>query len=107
MASRGSVLAASALEALATIRQVPRSTATAGLLGLLAAVYSFRVAYQWYRLSHIPGPFLASISGLWMIKVTLAGTAPDTLKGVTDKYGTPFGVLIALLCASVTRRARC
>lgn len=80
--SVGSVLAA-----LASLRKLPRGTAAAGLLGLLATAFSLRVAYRWYRLSHIPGPFWASFSSLWMVNVVLGGSSPETFKGITDKYG--------------------
>ena len=78
---------ASALAALASLRKIPKGTAAAGLLSLLAAALSFRVAYRWYRLSHIKGPFWASFSSLWMVNVVLGGSSPTTFKELTDKYG--------------------
>lgn len=78
---------ASALAAFASLRKLPKGTAAAGLLGLLAATFSLHIAYRWYRLSHIKGPFWASFSSLWMVRVVLGGSSPTIFKGVTDKYG--------------------
>ncbi|PKS11126.1 hypothetical protein jhhlp_002887 [Lomentospora prolificans] len=74
-------------EALASLRKLPATTTAAGLLGLLAATCSARLAYRWYRLSHIPGPFWASVSSYWIMKATLDGVAPYAYREVTDKYG--------------------
>ncbi|KAI4594437.1 hypothetical protein KJ359_008225 [Pestalotiopsis sp. 9143b] len=48
-------------------------------------VYAFR---SWYRLRHVPGPFLASISGAWMVKKALSGRFHEHLKDVSEKYGS-------------------
>ncbi|KAI0126728.1 cytochrome P450 [Xylariales sp. AK1849] len=47
-------------------------------------VYEFR---SWYRLRHIPGPFLASISIAWMVRRALSGRFHEHLKDVSEKYG--------------------
>jgi cytochrome P450 len=60
---------------------------TIGLPTALLLTYLTRVALQWYRLSHIPGPFFASISSLWMIKQSLNGRLAYATKELTDKYG--------------------
>ncbi|KAI1657302.1 cytochrome P450 monooxygenase [Daldinia decipiens] len=41
----------------------------------------------WYRLRHIPGPFLASLSHLWVAKSILFGTLEKDFVGLA-KYGT-------------------
>ncbi|TAQ85207.1 hypothetical protein B7494_g6468 [Chlorociboria aeruginascens] len=51
---------------------------------LLLASHGYVV---WRRLKHIPGPFSASTSKLWMLHHTLAGQLPFALKAVSDKYG--------------------
>jgi hypothetical protein len=56
----------------------------------LGAVVSWIAAplfYEWYRLSHIPGPFWASFSKYWMVSQSLKGQMHSALKEVTDKYG--------------------
>ncbi|KAH6865919.1 cytochrome P450 [Alternaria rosae] len=58
-----------------------------GLPIALLLTYLSRVALQWYRLSHIPGPFWASISSYWIIKQTLKGRLAFATKELTDKYG--------------------
>lgn len=78
---------ASALASLSSLRKLPKGTAAAALLGLLASAVSLHVAYRWYRLSHIKGPFWASFSSLWILNVVLGGSSPTIFKEVTDKYG--------------------
>ncbi|KAH8666839.1 pisatin demethylase [Xylariales sp. PMI_506] len=41
----------------------------------------------WSRLSHVPGPFLNSITDLWLLKTQFRGKAYVELKELTDKYG--------------------
>lgn len=41
----------------------------------------------WYRLRHIPGPFLGSVSMMWMMRNTLNGRMHLELKNVCDTYG--------------------
>ena len=65
-------------------------TSKAVLLGILISLctaYIAQKAWQWYRLSHIPGPFWAGISRGWMLRHTLAGNMNLELKNVVDKYG--------------------
>lgn len=87
MATRAGSLVASITDVVVALGKLPRAAITATLLGLFTAALSARVAYRWYRLSHIPGPFWASFSSLWMVKVTLEGRAPEAWKQATDKYG--------------------
>ncbi|KAK3326091.1 cytochrome P450 [Apodospora peruviana] len=58
------------------------------LLGALVVAYLARVVYQWYRLSHIPGPFWAAFSKYWMVRESLNGRQPITIKKATDQYGS-------------------
>ena len=58
-----------------------------GVPTALLLTYLIRVALQWYRLSHIPGPFWASISTYWIISKSLKGQLPRATKELTDKYG--------------------
>ncbi|KAI0120747.1 cytochrome P450 [Hypoxylon sp. NC0597] len=44
--------------------------------------------HQWYRLSHVPGPFWAAFSKYWMVKESLKGRQPTAFKEATDKYGS-------------------
>jgi hypothetical protein len=43
---------------------------------------------QWYRLSHVPGPFWAAFSKAWMVRESLKGRQPQSIKAANDKYGT-------------------
>ncbi|TGJ81716.1 hypothetical protein E0Z10_g7051 [Xylaria hypoxylon] len=56
-----------------------------GLCLLAAIAHGF---WSWQRLRHIPGPFLASISSLWMVKKSLSGTFHQHLHHVAEVYGT-------------------
>lgn len=76
---------------MATLAVAAQNASTRSLLlpclaALLFAlyVYAFR---SWYRLRHVPGPFLASISGAWMVKKALSGRFHEHLKDVSEKYG--------------------
>ncbi|KAI1499378.1 pisatin demethylase [Biscogniauxia marginata] len=55
-----------------------------GLLTLYFLVSSF---YSWYRLRHIPGPFLASISYLWLARVAKGGRQFWVYRDMYKKYG--------------------
>ena len=46
-----------------------------------------RAIWSWYRLRHIPGPFVNSITSLWMLKKTVSGTLHYNLVELSDKYG--------------------
>lgn len=72
---------------LVDIGQLPKSTVAIGVLSSLVLIYLVRIALQWYRLSHIPGPFWAAFSKGWMVKESLKGRQPTAIKEVTDKYG--------------------
>jgi hypothetical protein len=47
-------------------------------------VYEFR---SWYRLRHVPGPFLASVSSAWMVKKALSGRFHEHLRDAAEQYG--------------------
>ncbi|KAI0860189.1 cytochrome P450 [Xylaria cubensis] len=55
-------------------------------LCLLAAIA--REFISWQRLRHIPGPPLASITSLWMVKKSLSGTFHSHLRHVAEEYGS-------------------
>jgi hypothetical protein len=61
------------------------------LIGVLAAslvAYLVRLVFQWRRLSHVPGPFWASLSRGWMVVHSIKGCQPTSFKHVNDIYGT-------------------
>ena len=69
-------------------QDLPKATLATGLVaGTLAAIYSVRAFMQWYRLSHVPGPFWAAFSKYWMVSSSLKGRQPTAIKEVNDKYG--------------------
>lgn len=58
------------------------------VIGALVLIgYIAYTVWQWHRLSHIPGPFIAGWSKLWMIKEGLKGRQLFSLHKVTDQYG--------------------
>lgn len=72
---------------LVDMEEHPRATVAIGVLGVLGLAYLTNIVLQWYRLSHIPGPWWAAFSKAWMVKESLKGRQPTAIKEVTDKYG--------------------
>jgi len=72
------------------------------ILGTLGVVYLAHRFYIWYRLSHVPGPFWASISKFWMVREALKGRQPFSFHEVSKRYGmflfslslSPFSLLL-------------
>jgi hypothetical protein len=55
-------------------------------LGL--CLYSLiRRVVEWQRLRHIPGPFLAGWTDLWLLRHVVPGTLCTKLYGVCQEYG--------------------
>src|SRR2546430_2329902 len=46
-----------------------------------------REIWSWYRLRHIPGPFLNSISVFPMVRRAMGGRLNEELKKLGDEYG--------------------
>ncbi len=44
--------------------------------------------YSWHRLSHVPGPFLNSLTGFAMVKKSLGGNLYYEMAKMADTYGT-------------------
>lgn len=57
----------------------------AGLCLLIVIVRGF---WSWQRLRSIPGPPLASVTSLWMVKKCLTGAFHQHLHHVAELYGT-------------------
>jgi hypothetical protein len=66
---------------------IDRATLAIGVLSAALFAYVVRLVLQWRRLSHVPGPFLASLSKAWMVRESLRGRQPISFKEVNDKYG--------------------
>jgi hypothetical protein len=58
------------------------------LLGASLLAYISYAFVQYRRLSHIPGPWYAAVSKVWMVWTSLQGRQPDAFKDVGEKYGT-------------------
>ncbi|XXG95666.1 hypothetical protein Hte_001935 [Hypoxylon texense] len=59
------------------------------LLAFLAiSWYVTSSVYSWYRLRHVPGPFLASFSYLWLARRAYGGTQLEDYALATRKYGS-------------------
>lgn len=54
--------------------------------------YVFSTAVSWYRLRHIPGPFFASISNFWMVRVSTSTKQSD----IFEQLGRDYGPLIRI-----------
>jgi O-antigen/teichoic acid export membrane protein len=58
------------------------------LLGGLVTAYVLHTIWQWRRLAHVPGPFLAGFSKYGMAMETLRFKLPTYLEQLNHKYGT-------------------
>ncbi|KAJ4396022.1 hypothetical protein N0V93_000238 [Gnomoniopsis smithogilvyi] len=59
------------------------------IAGLSVLSYlAISTAYSWYRLRHIPGPPLASISYLWQFRAALSGKRAEYYRDANEKYGS-------------------
>lgn len=45
-------------------------------------------ALTWHRLRHFPGPALASVSYLWMLRICRSAKQAAKYEGINDKYGS-------------------
>lgn len=57
-------------------------------LGLLVSYFTLSTIYSWYRLRHIPGPLLASISYFWQLRAGMSGRRAELYRDVNKKYGS-------------------
>ncbi|KAI1205010.1 cytochrome P450 [Annulohypoxylon truncatum] len=55
---------------------------------LVLAWYVTSAVYSWYRLRHVPGPFLASFSYLWLAVYALSGKQLEIIDYIGKKYGS-------------------
>jgi hypothetical protein len=58
-----------------------------GFLALLILYRAVSTLRTWYRLRAFRGPFLASISHLWLMRTTLSGRAYKIQMGLRERYG--------------------
>ena len=65
----------------------PLSVALALACGLLVLAFALR-ARTWARLRHIPGPPLAGLTEIWLLRATLSGRCNIETLEVCRKYGT-------------------
>ncbi len=84
------------MEVLQVLEQLPKATVASWLLGAAVATFLLRTVMQWYRLSHVPGPFWAAFSKYWMVKQSLRGRQPTAIKEVNDKYGRSYSLRATL-----------
>ena len=57
------------------------------LLGGLAAAYVLHAIWQWRRLSHVPGPFIAGFSKLWVFWEAVQLRLPAAYEKMGKRYG--------------------
>lgn len=65
-------------------------TQTYMIAAVAATIFTYFVAstaYSWYRLRKVPGPFLAGLSYLWTLSVTISGQDAWTYNELAKKYG--------------------
>ncbi|KAF5492649.1 Cytochrome P450 monooxygenase lolP1 [Colletotrichum siamense] len=66
------------------------SPANLALLGLFlfSSWYISTSFFAWYRLRHIPGPFLGSFSYLWIIKIARSARQEKLYRTINDDYNS-------------------
>lgn len=59
------------------------------LFGLVAGAVGMTIwiAASWYRLSHVPGPLAASLTGFWAYRASMSGHYADIVRDIQEKYG--------------------
>ncbi|KAI0600486.1 cytochrome P450 [Biscogniauxia sp. FL1348] len=67
-------------------------SSTPGLLAIaplgFVVGYLVYIVYSWYRLRHFPGPFYASFSDLWLVRMALSDKQLDWNWDLEEKYGS-------------------
>jgi hypothetical protein len=69
------------------IKATPPSTFILSLIAILILTYVAQTFYQWQRLSHIPGPFWASLSKFWLFRQAWKGRVHAAVKDACEEYG--------------------
>ncbi|KAL2214516.1 cytochrome P450 [Sarocladium strictum] len=59
-----------------------------GIASTATVLFVADTVRTWYRLSHVPGPFWASISKFWMVRQSLKGQQPYAIQELNEKYGS-------------------
>lgn len=57
------------------------------LLGGLVTAFVLHAIWQWRRLSHVPGPFIAGFSKLWVFWEAIQLRLPAAYEEVGKQYG--------------------
>ncbi|KAI1380990.1 cytochrome P450 [Hypoxylon crocopeplum] len=74
------------LSSINSISSLSLADSCAGLVALFVVWYLLSAITTWYRLRHVPGPFIASFSYLWMAKCIIFNTLYEDVGGLR-KYG--------------------
>jgi hypothetical protein len=74
-------------EIILTIKATPSSTFILSLIAILILAYVAQTFYQWQRLSHIPGPFWASLSRFWLFRQAWKERVHVAVNDVCEEYG--------------------
>ncbi|KXJ96300.1 cytochrome P450 [Microdochium bolleyi] len=56
--------------------------------GAVAIYYAASSLWSWFRLRHVPGPWLASFSYLWFMRVNARGISARELVRISRQYGS-------------------
>jgi hypothetical protein len=74
-------------EIILIIKATPSSTFILSLIAILILAYVAQTFYQWKRLSHIPGPFWASLSRFWLVNQAWKERVQFAVEDVCKEYG--------------------
>jgi hypothetical protein len=74
-------------EIILIIKATPSSTFILSFIAILILAYVAQTFYQWKRLSHIPGPFWASLSRFWLFSQAWNERVHVAVRDVCEEYG--------------------
>jgi hypothetical protein len=63
------------------------ATLALSVIGTVVVLFTVHTVWQWRRLSHIPGPFVASVFKGYMMKEALKARQPNWFKALNEEYG--------------------
>jgi hypothetical protein len=64
---------------------------------LCAGVFVAQTISAWYRLRHFKGPFLATLSNLWLMRAVMDGKMHLHFWEANQKYGTLYLEIVILV----------
>lgn len=71
----------------AALAELPQSAYATAAVIFIASIVLIREFRSWYRLKHVPGPFLNGISSLPMVRMAKSFKMCFQMRELGDRYG--------------------